>query len=56
MIRSYIVTFGFVVFRVLDDYVMTDGGSFIERAPTEIWMSWAIPLMVAEVFIQWNKK
>ena len=56
MIRSYIVTFGFVVFRVLDDYVMTDWGSFIERAPTEIWMSWAIPLMVAEVFIQWNKK
>lgn len=56
MIRSYIVTFAFVTFRILNDYIMADLGSFVERAPSLIWISWSIPLIVAEVFIQWSKK
>jgi uncharacterized membrane protein len=56
MIRSYIVTFAFVTFRILNDYLMTDLGSFVERAPTEIWISWAVPLLIGEVILQWNKR
>jgi uncharacterized membrane protein len=56
MIRSYIVTFGFVLFRILDDFVLNEVGTFVERAPTEAWMVWAIPLFIGEVFLQWNKK
>jgi uncharacterized membrane protein len=55
MIRSYIVTFAFITFRILNDYIMADL-PFIERGPTAIWISWSIPLLIGEVFIQWNKK
>jgi uncharacterized membrane protein len=53
MIRSYVVTFAFVTFRLLDQvlgswHVMTDG----ERASTLAWSCWAIPLLVTEVVIQ----
>ena len=56
MIRSYIVTFAFITFRILNDHVMVDMGNFVERAPTAIWISWSIPLMIGEIFLQWNKK
>ena len=56
MTRSYVVTFAFITFRILNDYIMADMGTFIERGPTAIWISWSVPLLVAEVFIQWNKK
>ena len=56
MIRSYIVSFAFVIFRILDDYVMVELGPFVERGPAAIWLSWSIPLLIGEVFIQWNKK
>jgi uncharacterized membrane protein len=55
MIRSYIVSFAFITFRILNDYVMSDL-PFIERGPTAIWISWSIPLLIGEVVIQWNKK
>lgn len=57
MIRSYVVTFGFVLFRYLDDLARSmDLGNFIERAPTVGWISWAIPLFITEMVLQWNKK
>ena len=53
MIRSYVVTFAFVTFRLLNQvlgawHVMTDD----ERASTLAWSCWAIPLLVTEVVIQ----
>ena len=54
MIRSYIVSFAFINFRILNDYIMADL-PFLERGPTAIWISWSIPLLIGEVFIQWNK-
>ncbi len=56
MIRSYIVTFGFILFRWINNSPLLESlGNFIERAPTVIWFVWAIPLFVAEVVFQWNK-
>lgn len=57
MIRSYVVTFGFVTFRFLNDMESIQSlGNFVERGPTEVWLAWAIPLLISEVFISWNKK
>lgn len=53
MVRSYIVTFAFVVFRVFNDYGPTSrlqpAG---ERVITIVWASWVIPLLAAEVIMQ----
>ena len=56
MIRSYVITFGFVNFRLLNDDFFNDAGTFIERGPTFAWLAWAIPLFVVEICLQWNKK
>lgn len=57
MIRSYVVTFGFVTFRWLEELAKGyDLGNFIERAPTIIWICWTIPLLITEIILQWNKK
>ncbi len=57
MIRSYVVTFAFVIFRWLAAMPsIIELGSFVERGPTLIWISWAIPLFVTEIVLQWNKK
>ena len=55
MIRSYVITFGFVMFRILNDELFNHVGNFVERGPTFGWLAWAIPLFIAEVCIQWNK-
>ncbi|MFQ6115270.1 MAG: DUF2306 domain-containing protein [bacterium] len=56
MIHSYVVTFSFVSFRVLVDLpFVVDLGSFPERAPTMVWLSWVVPLLVAEVILQWKR-
>ncbi|NND06553.1 MAG: DUF2306 domain-containing protein [Saprospiraceae bacterium] len=57
MIRSYVVTFAFVTFRWLNELpALRELGTFIERGPTEIWVSWTIPLLITEVILQWNRK
>ena len=53
MVRSYVVTFAFVTFRLADDamragHIMADD----ERSKMLAWASWAVPLLVAEVLIQ----
>lgn len=57
MIRSYVVTFAFVLFRWLTSQPFyNELGSFQETGPTAIWISWVIPLFITEIIIQWNKK
>ena len=58
MIRSYVITFAFVLFRVIEEssfaaYVLENPA---ERAPMCIWISWAIPLLITEIILQWKKK
>ncbi len=54
MIRSYIVTFSFVSFRILVDYVphQSWGLDMAEYYTAMMWSCWVFPLMVAEVIIQ----
>jgi len=57
MIRSYVVTFGFVLFRWLNELGASyEIGNFIERGPTIGWICWTIPLFITEIVLQWNKK
>ncbi len=56
MIRSYIVTFAFVGFRIIVEwpsFVLL--GDFPQRAPTAIWLSFVPALLVAEVLLQWKR-
>ena len=56
MIRSYIVTFAFVTFRIFVGLGIIAGlGEFDEVAPSAGWASWTLPLLIAEVFIQWGR-
>jgi uncharacterized membrane protein len=58
MIRSYVVTFAFVVFRWLSDlplaYQLMEENT--ERQPTLCWLSWTIPLLITEIVFSWKKK
>lgn len=53
MVRSYVVTFAFVTFRLADDSMCAAGilGDD-ERARMLAWACWAVPLLVTEVIIQ----
>ena len=53
MIRSYVVTFAFVTFRIFNDFPpMSTWLSDNDRALTNIWACWAIPLLATEVILQ----
>jgi uncharacterized membrane protein len=53
MIRSYVVTFAFVTFRVFNDFPpMSTWLPDADRANVIIWACWAIPLLVTEVILQ----
>ena len=53
MVRTYVVTFAFVTFRLLNDYGPTSHlQPDNDRAVTMGWVSWVLPLLVAEVILQ----
>jgi len=58
MIRTYVITFAFVLFRFINESSIARSlmESFEERGPTAIWLSWAVPLFITEVILQWHKK
>jgi hypothetical protein len=53
MIRSYIVTFAFVTFRIFTDYVPYEawGISPADMANAAIWPVWVMPLLAYEVML-----
>lgn len=56
MIRSYVITFAFVSFRFVEDILMAlKIGSREEVLVLMSWACWAIPLFIAEIFIQGSK-
>lgn len=56
MVRSYVVTFGFVTFRVIFDTLSALAvGTFAERIAVASWACWAVPLLVAELSVQGRK-
>lgn len=58
MIRSYVVTFAFVLFRWLNGagFVHEVMSDFKDRGPSMIWVSWVVPLMITEIVLSWKKK
>jgi len=53
MIRTYVVTFAFVLQRVLNDYypgprLQPD----LDRATTAVWAAWVVPLLFTELILQ----
>jgi len=57
MIKSYVSTYSFVFFRLMNDSSYAEHlGNFIERGSTLGWMSFAIPIFITEIILQWNKK
>lgn len=56
MVRSYVVTFGFVTFRVVFDTLRAQGfGTSQDRAAVSAWICWALPLLVTEFILQGRK-
>jgi uncharacterized membrane protein len=56
MIRSYVVTFGFVFFRILFGILDAAGvGTVQEKLAAASWFCWAVPLLVTEAILQGRK-
>lgn len=55
MIRSYIVTFAFITFRLVTDYVPYEemwGISRPDMSTAAIWAVWVLPLLAYQVYLQ----
>jgi hypothetical protein len=56
MIRSYTVTFAFVIFRAIVDILGLVGiGTTSERLTVASWLCWSVPLLITESFLQGRK-
>jgi hypothetical protein len=56
MIRSYVVTFAFVNFRILAGVLQAAGvGALQEQLAVASWFCWAVPLLVTEAVLQGRK-
>jgi len=56
MIRSYVLTFGFVTFRMVTGSLHVAGvGTTQEQMIAASWFSWAVPLLITECLIQGRK-
>jgi len=56
MIRSYVVTFSFVIFRILVDVLEIVGtGTTVERLTVASWLCWSVPLLITEMMLQGRK-
>jgi len=55
MLRSYVVTFAFVLFRILDPWLVTYGVPPSDADATTAWACWAVPLLALEPMLQYRK-
>jgi hypothetical protein len=55
MIRSYVVTFAFVVFRLLEDLNVYGGLGPSTQSVMLAWIAWTVPLLFTEVVLQWRR-
>ena len=56
MIRSYVLTFAFVTFRVLQPLLgAAHIGSIVEQFTVTAWACWTVPLLITELVIQGRK-
>jgi hypothetical protein len=56
MIRSYVITFAFVTFRIIDVSLdLAKVGTIVERMSAASWVAWAVPLLITESILQGRK-
>jgi hypothetical protein len=56
MARSYVLTFGFVIFRLFIEVMQLVGvGTTMEHVTAASWLSWSVPLLITEWVIQGRK-
>ncbi len=56
MIRSYLVTFGFVTFRIINLTLVKLGvGNEDSQTGAAAWLCWTIPLLLAEIGLRWSR-
>jgi hypothetical protein len=56
MIRSYVVTLGFVNFRLFVGVMQAAGvGTLVEQLTAASWFCWAVPLLITEAVLQARK-
>jgi hypothetical protein len=55
MIRSYVVTFAFVLFRLGEDLNVYGSLGPELQAVMLAWVAWVVPLLMAEVVLQWRR-
>jgi hypothetical protein len=55
MIRSYVVTFAFVLFRLLEKLNVYGSLGGEMQSVMLVWLAWTVPLLVAEVVLQWRR-
>ena len=56
MIRAYVVTFAFVIFRILSDYSpMERLRPENDRDITIAWVCWVVPLAITEMILQFRR-
>jgi Predicted membrane protein (DUF2306) len=56
MIRSYVVTFAFVNFRIAAGILQAAGvGTLPEQLALASWVCWAVPLLITEALLQGRK-
>ena len=55
MIRSYVVTLAFVIFRALATFLEARGVGPADTVSFAAWACWAVPLLLLEPCLQWRK-
>lgn len=55
MIRSYVVTFAFVLFRLMEDLNVYGSLGPSMQSVMLAWMAWVVPLLFTEVALQWRR-
>jgi Predicted membrane protein (DUF2306) len=56
MIRSYVVTFAFVFFRMLfASPLLVHAGTMSERVTALLWISFMVPPLMTELVLQWRR-
>jgi hypothetical protein len=56
MVRSYVITYAFVTFRVIDEMNLSFFANLgMERYATIGWLCWTVPLFCTEMVFQWRR-
>ena len=56
MIRSCVLTYGFVIFRMFQQALQTAGlGTMSDQMTAASWFSWSVPLFITECILQGQK-